>query len=109
MVQHSVEAPTTQGLLQLNDGSASWSAGHKEIFDVNIRITNTKEKRRQIRVFKPSTHAQHDLAASLKQSPPSPYPISSPTISDGASSSIESDQVVSGLDLTAIGVNFVLT
>ena len=49
------------------------SASDEEVFDINIRITNTKEKRRQIQASKPSSQSQHNRAISLKQSPVSPY------------------------------------
>lgn len=73
MAQHGIKAPAIQGQLQLNDGSPSMSASDEEVFDLNIRITNTKERKRQIQVFRPSPHAQHDLANSSKQSSLSPY------------------------------------
>jgi hypothetical protein len=73
MVYHGIEVPKTQGHLQPSNGSASLFTSGEDVFELNIRLTNTREKRRQIQVVKPSSHTQHNLVASSKQSSLSPY------------------------------------
>lgn len=70
---HGIKVPATHGQSQLNAGFASLPASDREIFDLNIRITNTKQKRRQIQVFKPSFHDQHDPVTGFNQTSPSQY------------------------------------
>lgn len=73
MTQHGIEVPVAHRQLQLNAGIASLSASEGEVFDLNIRITDTKKRRRQIQVSKPSFNDQHDPPTGLKQASPSQY------------------------------------
>jgi hypothetical protein len=72
VVQHGIELTATRENPQVKNG-IPMSASHEDVLDVNIRITNTKHRRRQIQVFRPSRHPQDDPAISVNHSSLSPH------------------------------------
>ncbi|KAL5114617.1 hypothetical protein ACEQ8H_007522 [Pleosporales sp. CAS-2024a] len=69
MAQHAITVPPAQEQWQLQDGLASSSSSDQDVLDLDVCITNTKQKRRQMQVFKPTTNAPtRDLIKSLASS-----------------------------------------
>ena len=66
VAQHGIEVTATRENQQVENG-ISVSTSHENVLDVNIRISNTKQRRRQIQVFKRSPHPQADPATSVNQ------------------------------------------
>lgn len=72
IAQQGIEVTATRENPQTVNGIPV-SASHEDVLDVNIRITNTKQRRRQIQVFKQSPHSQADPTTSVNQSSLSSY------------------------------------
>ncbi|EAT79551.1 hypothetical protein HBI56_053580 [Parastagonospora nodorum] len=86
-----------------------------DVFDLSIRTTNTKQKRRQIQIYKHNDH-QHDHQCELSsaghkasQVSTSPGSFLSPTTSDDLALRNDPNTRISDLDLTSVGMDFVLT
>jgi hypothetical protein len=139
MASHGIQVPAS--FAQNYDiGPTSASSTEEEVFDLSIRITNTKQKRRQICVYKPSGHQssqQYDRSTTTHSEWPSSASGSvsqstnrtsmytstqhmlfkltkqpaflSPLTSDDLAIHTGTGQRVNELDLTTIGMDFVLT
>ncbi|KAF3006080.1 hypothetical protein E8E13_011057 [Curvularia kusanoi] len=109
MAQHGIEITTSPGQSKPSEGVGASSPGSDEEFlDLDVRLTNAKLRGHQIQVFKPSHHAQHDQATASTSLSPSPYPTSSLPSDDELTPNTEISQINRELDLTALGVNFIL-
>lgn len=134
MTQHGVQLPATHGQAQHKSASTSISASDEEMFNLSIQFTSTKQKRRQICVYKQqhsaSSTAFHSQAQSMSndsslQSPncksslavncdpwialTDPTAFFSPKSSKEQALNSPLNARISDLDLTTVGMEFVLT